>query len=779
MKETTGTVYDCDTSPYWCSDEAYNNNDKTFGSFKEDGQIYEISDPETPRPWLNYVCNLNFASCISNKGMGFTWFKTSLLRVTRYDHEIDYLPRQFRDGRNVIIKDLKSGKQGNVFADGEVISCIHRPGSSLITARWQDYLIKLTIFVPVEDSGECWLVEIMNESDQAAEIEVSLEQVWAFALFGVHTAEEGIPYLSTPGTDLQVLNSEGSISCHAREKALPVPLTGIFHTPDLSNSAVEDICEKRKDGRKFTFKKCRLFGKLTLNAGDSDKLSVFSGADDNSLFAEFIQEKYTNGSVFTEEFAKVNRQRQKEFDVLNCNIPEKNLQYFLNTWFKNQLFLTFRFVRSGIFGYRDTMQDTWGYTPINPQLSRQFLLRTLSHIRTDGFCPRGYSVTDDKHDLRLFMDSGTWIAQTLADYVKESGDTEILNEEIPWLDSDDKHTVAEHISRVMNLLFEKRGRFGLCLTGDGDWNDALEGISRSGDAVSAWLTMALYHAQNLLAGLFAYLKDTKQEDLYKQRSEVLKECINTHAWDGSWYVYGFTGSGKPIGSHKNNEGRIHLNAQTWAVFTGLADSAKTESIRQAISKHLDSRYGPALLSPPYVDEADEVGRIANLQPGTFENGSIYQHAVSFKIFADFCAGDPEAGLQAFLKLLPTNPDNSDCRRTSEPYCTGNYYCGPGHPRFGQNFFTWFTGNAAWLLRCGFEQLLGIKPDFKGLKISPQVPSNWQSFSVQRRFRNTVYNFKFQRAGADFTAGTIICGGKEYKQFLPLSKNEKEQVLVYF
>jgi len=164
----------------------------------------------------------------------------------------------------------------------------------------------------------------------------------------------------------------------------------------------------------------------------------------------------------------------------------------------------------------------------------------------------------------------------------------------------------------------------------------------------------------------------------------------------------------------------------------------------AIRRYLDTPVGPALLAPPYVEDAAEVGRIARLEPGTFENGSVYQHAVTFKIFADIASGRPEEALQTFLNLLPTNPENFDCRRTSEPYVTGNYYCGPAHKRFGQNFFTWFTGNPAWLLRAGFDEILGVKADYEGLRIAPRVPAAWNRFTVRRKFRGTDYSIRFQR-----------------------------------
>jgi len=265
-----------------------------------------------------------------------------------------------------------------------------------------------------------------------------------------------------------------------------------------------------------------------------------------------------------------------------------------------------------------------------------------------------------------------------------------------------------------------------------------------------------------------------------ERAKNIKNIVNTVAWDGDWYIYGFTGSGKPIGSKKNEEGKIHLNAQTWAIFSGIADSERANHAITSIIKYLDSPLGPVLMFPPYVDEADEVGRIANLEPGTFENASIYQHAVTFYIFA-LLAKDlnfKEKAFTTFSNLLPTSPENFDCRRTSEPYCTGNFYCGSGHPKYGQNFFTWFTGNASWLLRAGFDEILGVKADFNGLKISPSVPDDWNEFSVKRTFRGCEYSIQFSKSGDD--AGHICVDGQEISSnVIPVSNNKHCEVTVQY
>ncbi|MCB2156058.1 hypothetical protein KQI84_14360 [bacterium] len=777
--DTPQIQYDCDTSSYRCTEKEYHDRSRSFGSFIENGKAYQITDRDTPRPWLNYLCNEKFAACVSNIGLGFTWLHSSLLRVTKYEHEIDYLPREFQDGREILLRDEESGQEWQAFRDAENVECIHRPGMTELQATHNGVRVHMQLFVPSEDCGECWCLSIENTGSATRRLRLRLEQTWTFARFGIHTAEEGIPYLSTPGEGVQAACEGSAVTARVDNPDLPLPLYGVFVSAEDLQAECIDQVEKRKDGRTFVFNLCRLGGQLELGGGEAATFHVFAGADSTEGFIEGIRSKYSDPSTFTSERERVLEERRLLEERIACTLPDKNIEAFLNVWLKNQLFLTFRFVRSGFFGFRDTLQDTWGYSLLDPAMAKRFLLRTLAHVCGDGVCPRNYSIVDDQHDLRAFMDSGSWIAMALVDYIKETGDVEVLDERIPWLDSDDKTPLIDHVWAAMELLYKNRGRYGLCLTGDGDWNDALEGIGKSGDAVSAWLTMAVFHAQNLMAELFDHIGATERAQVMKTRSAELRECLE-HAWDGQWYVYGFTGSGAPIGSHKNREGRIHLNAQTWAMFTGLANEERIDSMRAAIREQLETPYGPALLAPPYVDEADEVGRIARLEPGTFENGSIYQHAVAFAIYADFIAGDGDAGADLFSRLLPTNPENFDARRTSEPYCTGNYYCGPSHPRCGQNFFTWFTGNAAWLLRAGFDRMLGLQADFDGLHVRPCVPRDWDRFSARRTFRGQVYELRYERT--DDTPSLELDGRRLPNMTLPAPDRitaKVRQVLVKY
>jgi cellobiose phosphorylase len=92
--------------------------------------------------------------------------------------------------------------------------------------------------------------------------------------------------------------------------------------------------------------------------------------------------------------------------------------------------------------------------------------------------------------------------------------------------------------------------------------------------------------------------------------------------------------------------------------------------------------------------------------------------------------------------------------TGPPHQQSNYFVGPDSEFYGQNQFNNFTGSMAWY-RVGIEKMLGVIPQYDGLKISPSVPSTWNEYKVRRNFRDIDLEFHFKRTGKF----SIVADGK--------------------
>ncbi|MCQ6468348.1 hypothetical protein NPN14_24275, partial [Vibrio parahaemolyticus] len=58
-----------------------------YGYFTEDGGEYVITNPATPRPWINVLCNEDYGCVLSQTGGGFSWYGNSQLSRLNIWHQ--------------------------------------------------------------------------------------------------------------------------------------------------------------------------------------------------------------------------------------------------------------------------------------------------------------------------------------------------------------------------------------------------------------------------------------------------------------------------------------------------------------------------------------------------------------------------------------------------------------------------------------------------------------------------------------------------------------------
>ncbi|MFB3893321.1 MAG: GH36-type glycosyl hydrolase domain-containing protein [Phycisphaerae bacterium] len=446
--------------------------------------------------------------------------------------------------------------------------------------------------------------------------------------------------------------------------------------------------------------------------------------------------------------------------------PDVQIDRYYNVWSKYQLRNQSRYISAlDKVGYRDIMQYMLGTTDFEPQFVKAAFTHSLRYQFPNGLAPRQYEkFAGSGHDMRLYHDMPLWIPDTLVRYVEETGDRAFLDEQVAFLDektlqpsATDKASVYEHACRAIRFVSGQTGYHGLCRIGYGDWNDSISGIGGE-KGVSVWLSMACVYALKIMAELATWLgKDGDQKE-FLDKAAALTAVINEHAWDGQWYIYAINGQGEPIGSSRSAEGKLHLNVNTWSIFSGVAAAAgREEQVWKAIEQ-LASPFGHILLKPSYTLASRKgVGRIADIMPGMFENGSVYTHGEAFYLFALLSAGKADDWHREVYKTLPSHavPDIS----SGPPHQQSNFSVGPDHVAWGTNLFSNFTGSVGWLRRT-IEKVVGVVPEFDGLRIAPQPPSAWPAYQVKRNFRGCSIFLDFKR-GKEFSVlvdGKPVVGG---------------------
>lgn len=780
LKGANEKKYGIDVRECYTSFDEHFDTSKKFGYFSEDGKTYTVTDKNTPRQWLSMLYNDRFASIVSNKGEGYTVFGGFYNRITKYFNPEFYIVRDI-DGKRILeVYDCDTGETVDLF-NSSTLLCHVRAGSTEFEGYENGIEYKIRIFVPTDATCECWLVEIRDTSGKRRNLRIHAQTAWT-----MHNRLSGYGK-RMPSENMQMSAIEGGFAIMADDVGKPFgALFGGFAISGYTNGYFDKKVEstltsKKKDAplyKNFNCTYVNLYSDITLEAnGNAERVVVSGASSEQAEVGECM--KLLDVDKAEKAYAEVLAHYEREFDSNTCNIPDKNFERFLNTWLKYQLGLTYIYNRnSQNGGFRDVLQDSWGAMLIRPDYSKRRTLEALSHVYADGRSMRGYDSYAGVTDSDDFVDCPIWAPCTVAQYVKETGDSSILDIELPYFKSDEVGTVEDHLWRMLEYPYEHRGANGLVLMRDGDWLDGLTGINQNGTATSAWATMQAYWAQNILAELYDACGRTDKAAILRERSAEYKEIVRRVAWDGKWYVYGFKSDGLPVGSSKCKEGKIYLNPQSWAIFTGIEDDpARIAKIRRSVNTYLTTVFGPMILYPPYVNDKT-CGRISGQVPGSFANAAIYLHAASFKVYSDIAAGEYDEAYDTFMRLLPNHVDNSDTRRTSEPWCTGNVHFGPDNPCFGMNLFSWFTATPAWLIHGGFGRILGVEAEYDGLHVNPHVPEDWNEYSVKRTYREKVYTLTFRRAENGEQAGIYKDGKYLWANVIPKDADGGEYSVIY-
>lgn len=737
-----------------------------FGYFNDEGSEFIVTDPATPRAFDNFLWNDSLFSCIEQTGTGYIDYQVAnheavqLFTGVGRICDFDIFGRDGLMNRLIYIRDNDTGNFWNlnwepVKREFENFRCTHGLGYSIIQSTVNDICSSLRIMVPPgKDPVELWTLKFDTVSIIKRNLsifvynQVQFSYKWGFNSYGdmffrrswFDKSNNWIisrkkPHISPHDFQTCVLTSNEPIVSFDGSRDFFV---GRYNHVNEPVAVIKGICSGTEGSSDSTIMAAQF--DCVIQPGETKNIEIvllISDSEDNALK---IKEKYLGKAA--DQFAMI-KQRNKEFINYNHVItPDAQLNKLVNIWIKHQTSFGARWCRWGWMGFRDIVQHGYGVSSFNPQRTKEILSEAFGYQFNSGMAVRGWNPVDEKP----YSDSALWLVFTLISYLKETCDTGFLNEQIPYYDKGNG-TVLEHIENALNFLEKNKGQHQLCLIKYGDWNDSLTGVGKRGKGESVWLSMAYAEALRQMAELCRFIKLDKKSDEYLERYKVIGEAINSNAWDGKWYVRCFDDDGLPVGSDKNHEGKIFLNAQSWALISGVAGHGNADKIIESAETLLKTGMGYRLLYPTFREFDPQVGRISCMEPGICENGTIYSHVNAWYILGLIRAGKPDKAYETFKLISPGYPSSlpGDPKQNMPPYIFANGYYGPDHRNNKlQMEFTWITGSVAWYYNVILKEMIGIQPDYDCLVINPSIPSDWEKVSAVRSFRNKHFNIELVR-----------------------------------
>ena len=415
----------------------------------------------------------------------------------------------------------------------------------------------------------------------------------------------------------------------------------------------------------------------------------------------------------------------------------------------------------GAYGFRDQLQDTLGLKYIHPEFLKHQIVKHAKHQFVEGDVEHWWHEETGRGIRTRFSDDLLWLVYVTLEYINHTGDTSILEIEIPYLQGEllkegedekyDKYQVTsfkeplyEHCKKAIERSLNF-GENGLPKIGSGDWNDGFSTVGNKGKGESVWLGFFLY---GILEKFIPICKQKGEEELAQKYTTIqnqLKKALNTNGWDGRWYKRAFMDDGNILGSMENDECRIDSIAQSWSIISQAGDNDKKYISMDSLENHLVDRENGIikLLDPPFAKGKLEPGYIKAYLPGVRENGGQYTHAAIWVIIAEALLGFGDKALEFYRMINPiehSRTKDASNKYKVEPYVIPADIYGAGNLA-GRGGWTWYTGSSSWFYKAGIEYILGLKIENGYLRIDPCIPKDWKEYSMQYKWENSVYTIK--------------------------------------
>jgi cyclic beta-1,2-glucan synthetase len=755
-----------------------------LGGFTDNGREYVIhlhNGEHTPAPWINVVANSRFGFHVSAEGSGYTWSENSREnQLTTWSNDAVSDPI----GEIAYVCDEDSGEiytaTSQPAQDNGSYLVHHGYGFSRFKHQVSGLSLDLLHYVPLEDSIKISKLTIHNGSGRKRNLSVTAYVEWVLGTSRT-TSESFITSSLDSKTNAILLHNRWAMAFP--ERVAFVDMAG--EQTAWTTNRTEFL---GRNGNKATpralcvqsvlsgtvgagYDLCSaLQTNIELADGESKEVIMFIGQGDSEQHALELVNKYRQtdlGKTFTD----VQSHWKNLLNKVQVKTPDRAMDIMLNGWLMYQTIACRIWARSsfyqasGAYGFRDQLQDGMSLTLSQPEMTRTHILRAASRQFVEGDVQHWWLPHSGQGVRSHISDDRVWLALATANYIKVSGDNDILTELIPflegkplWKDQHDAYfkpdvtdvsaSLFEHCARGLEQCIQLTGERGLPLMGTGDWNDGMNLVGAGGKGESVWLGWLLIRAIDLFS-VYAFEQDNETDRLrgkrWQEHAEKVRISIDQQAWDGQWYRRATFDDGTWLGSKSNDECQIDSIAQSWSVLADATDKNRVITAMYSAEKHLLNYHdGLALLFiPPFDKTTHNPGYIKGYPPGLRENGGQYSHAAMWFILALTKQGQGKKAVDLFTMLNPINHANNAekvQRYKVEPYVmAADIYS--ISPYVGRGGWTWYTGAAGWMYQAGLEGILGIRREGKNLIIQPCIPEDWPEFSAILNIENSNFDIK--------------------------------------
>ncbi|MGC9399486.1 MAG: GH36-type glycosyl hydrolase domain-containing protein [Anaerolineae bacterium] len=807
-----------------------------YGYFDDTHREYVITRPDTPLPWINYLGSESYFGLISNTAGGYSFYKDARLRrITRYRY--NNVPFD-TGGRYVYLRDNATGAFWSptwqpTRTELDAYVCRHGLGYTVIGSTYRGIETQGRYFVPPGETLEVWQMTVSNRRDTAAElslfsaVEFALWDAWDDATnfqrnfnTGEVEIDAGVIYHKTEYRERRD---------HFAFFACSEPLAGFDTQREAFLGAYrgweEPLVVERGVSANSVAHGWAPMGShhvtLTLQPGESRQVIFVLGYHENPRDAKFdppgsqtinkatvkpLIARYLDPTHADVAFAALRKRWDALLERFQVTTPDEHTNRMVNIWNAYQCMVTFNLSRSASYfesgigrgmGFRDSNQDLLGFVHMIPERARERLLDLAATQLPDGGAYHQYQPLTKRGNDAVgsgFNDDPLWLVLAAAAYLKETGDWRLLDAPVPYdHQPGSERPFYEHLCRAARYTLNNLGPHGLPLIGHADWNDCLNlntfseepgqsfQVLQSQDgktAESVFIAGLFVLAAQELAAIAAHRGEEADAARWAEAAQTMTKTVETHGWDGEWFLRAYDHFGEKVGSQTCEEGQIFVEPQGICVMAGIGlEDGRAEQALDAARERLATEHGILLHQPAYTRYHVELGEITSYPPGYKENAGIFCHCNPWIMIAETRLGRNDRAFDYYTRINPSAREAISEVHRCEPYVYAQMIAGRDAPTFGEAKNAWLTGTAAWNYVAITQWILGIRPTYAGLQITPALPSDWEGFSATRLFRGVTYRITVQREGPGDEVALSVDGTPIEGTVIPLPKAGVTEVTV--
>ncbi|WP_068471901.1 GH36-type glycosyl hydrolase domain-containing protein [Saccharicrinis aurantiacus] len=767
-----------------------------YGYFDDEAREYVVDTPLTPFPWINYLGNKDFFGLVSNTAGGYAFYKDAKFRrLTRYRY--NNVPMD-NGGRYYYINDNDTiWNPGFKPTQTELDSyeCRHGLSYSRFISEKNGLSSNLLCFIPQDYWGEVHLLKLKNETDKPKTVKLFSFMEWCLwnaeddmANFqrnfstGEVEVEGSAIYHKTEYKERRdhfaFFSSNRKIDGFDTDRETFIGMHNGFHNPQVVKAGKATNSEAHGWSPIASH-----YIEVELAPGQEEEFVFILGYVENEADNKWeskgvinkekalaMQEQFNTPGKVMAAFDELKDYWTGLLDNIQIDSDEEPLNRMVNIWNQYQCMVTFNMSRSASFfesgigrgmGFRDSNQDLIGFVHQIPEKAKERILDIAATQFEDGGCYHQYQPLTKKGNHALggdFNDDPLWLILSVTEYIKETGDFSILDEQVPFDNDESKaQSLLHHLKVSFYHVVNNLGPHNLPLIGRADWNDCLNLNCFSTDPNESFQTTGNKKGKTaeslMIAGLFVvYGKEYVElcnrigntEEAAAAQAEVanMETAIKEHGWDGDWYLRAYDYYGKKVGSNENEEGKIFIESQGWCSMAGVGlEEGMVEKALDSVKERLDTPYGIVLNNPAFTKYVIEYGEISTYPPGYKENAGIFCHNNPWVIIGETMIGRGDQAWDYFKKICPAYLEDISELHKVEPYVYCQMIAGKDAFKPGEGKNSWLSGTAAWNFYTITQYILGIRTSYDGLEIDPCIPSDWKGFKVKRKYRGANYHIE--------------------------------------